>query len=150
MDLESILLPMFVLWLLGLLFTVFRGGMEMIWKIPAVLISVFYVIWFRNELGTSLHHYQENFALSFVAFLTGLGHAGGLILFLLWPVVLLYSGYAASSSAARGFLRFMVIVTLLYWIFWFVDHFVYTIPVGNLTRVLPEKLHFEMPKPPSH
>lgn len=147
MDLRSILLPLFILWSFGSLLLLFRRRVEAIWRISAFLIFLFYLLWFRADLVASYLAYMGAFNHTVVSLLHFSHQAIGFSLLLFWPLALYVAFIAGSRGLSSGLMRFLVLVTLFYWIFSLALQVTNFDPMAPLERWLPEKVH--LPAVPS-
>ncbi|MBI3395991.1 MAG: hypothetical protein HY042_09160 [Spirochaetia bacterium] len=150
LNLDGLILPLFIVWFLGVFVIIFRRGIEAMWKISAVLIFVFYMIWFRDALILDWERYRDHFSGSVVLLAAWTGELTGFALLLFWPVVSMTAAYTLAGGASKSMLRTFVLLTLFYWMFWFLNRFVYPLPVAEWAGHLPDKIQWELPKPPTH
>ena len=123
MELKSLFFPLFALWIPGLILILFRRNLEFFWKLAALLIFLFYGIWFQDNIQVSFHLYAESFTKIFPILFQELGDILALVLFLVWPPLLLAAFFTKSLETTRGLLRTLVLFTLFYWVFWFLNFF---------------------------
>ncbi len=145
MELDHIILPLFLLWLVGLVLLLFRRTIPLAWKISAVLVFVFYGIYFSRELfDAALPRYIEDWGTELPRFLSAVVTLFPLLLVLFWPFALIAIHRNRTAEEALVFLRNLVLVTLFFWCFWFLAYFLgwdMSAGVGEaLQNALPEKL----------
>ncbi|MCB1166562.1 MAG: hypothetical protein KDK33_10430 [Leptospiraceae bacterium] len=146
-DLRNIILPIFVIWAFVLLFFLFRRGPGALWKSCAILIFLFYGAYHYKELQESYQAFLLHFNKTTIAAIIDLFKGFGAVLFWMWPVALWISYYATSDELARTSIRWMVLLTLFFWVFFFL--FTFYPPVDRTTAEgwLPGT--FKMPEIPS-
>lgn len=138
--------PLALFWGLALLLVLFRRRLGASWKIGALLLYVFYVIWFREAILQAWQGFHEQFGVSLFAMLGALWQEVGRTLMLVWPVFLLIVFFLASDRSASWILRMLVVLTLFYWLFFFLFR---SLPEGwarPYQEKLPQKL--EIPSLP--
>jgi hypothetical protein len=138
--------PLALFWGLALLLVLFRRRLGASWKIGALLLYVFYVIWFREAILQAWQGFHEQFGVSLFAMLDALWQEVGRTLMLVWPVFLLMVFFLASDRSASWILRMLVVLTLFYWLFFFLFR---SLPEGwarPYQEKLPQKL--EIPSLP--
>ena len=69
------------------------------------------------------------------------------MLFLLWPVMLWVSYYASSDELSKTGIRWMVLLTLFFWVFYFLFEFYPPVDRSTVEGWLPDR--FSMPSIPS-
>ena len=119
-------------WVLGLavvcsvplsIFVLFRRGMPGLWKLAASAVTVFYVLWFRDDLALVLATKQ----LPLRDTLPLLGHTllrlTGLLLAILWPITLAAGVFARARDQAAKKVQRLIIFTALFWMALLVDVF---------------------------
>ncbi len=111
--------PLALVWGIGLLLVLFRRGAGIPWKLAALLLFVFYVVWFRELILQGKEDFQLQFGTSILLLLSTLWQEIGRTLMLLWPVLLFMIFFLASDRSASYLLRLFVILTLFYWLFYF-------------------------------
>ena len=138
MELNVVFFPVFALWGLALLLLLFRRGLEALWKLCALLIFTFYVIWFRADIAASLGQLAA-FSKTFPLFLARLGDLIALCLILFWPVALFGAFFSPVPEAARSVVKRLVLVTVFFWLFWLLD--IFTPPfLSGVLDILGDKL----------
>lgn len=145
MELDHIILPLFALWLIGLGLLLFRRTIPLIWKISAVLVFVFYAIYFSHELfDVALTRYLADWGSELPRFLGAAVALIPLLLVLLWPFALIAIHRNRTAEEALVFLRNLVLFTLFFWCFWFLAYFLgWKLDAGlgdALLKALPEKI----------
>jgi len=138
--------PLALFWGIALFFVLFRRRLGAAWKIGALLLYIFFVVWFREPIlqGWNGFHYQ--FGASLFAMLAALWLEVGRTLMLVWPVFLVMVFFFASDRSASWILRVLVVLTLFYWLFFFLFR---SLPEGwakPYQEKIPQKL--EMPALP--
>ena len=149
-ELKSILLPVYCFWCFLLLFFLFRRGPGALWKASAVLIFVFYGIYQYQELMLSYQAFRDQFNVTVVGMVIHLFKSFGSVLFLLWPVMLWVSYYASSDELSRTVIRWMVLLTLFFWIFYFLFEFYPPVDRATVEGWFPGRFSVpEIPSPPT-
>lgn len=138
--------PVAVFWCLSLLFVLFRRRLGFIWKIAALLLFVFYVVWFREPIFIGLANFQNQFASTFLAVIKEIWVDFGRSLILLTPVLLFLVFFKVSDKGAATLLRFIVVLSLFYWLFFFLFQSLPPNWANPIESKLPKKL--ELPKMP--
>lgn len=102
-------------WGIGISMLWFRPRVEIIWKVIATVILLFYIWFFFEEIrggytafasdwyGFSLNFLKELLALVFVN------------LFFIWPLSLVIIFYKADAIGAEKLLKFLCVLTLVLW-----------------------------------
>ncbi|MBU44569.1 MAG: hypothetical protein CMN76_15215 [Spirochaetaceae bacterium] len=146
-ELKSIILPVYALWCFLLLFFLFRRGPGALWKGCAFLIFAFYGIYHYNELIQSYQAFVDQFNKTTVSMVIQIFRSFGSVLFLLWPVMLWVSYYASSDELSKTVIRWMVLLTLFFWVFYFLFEFYPPVDRSTVEGWLPDR--FSMPSIPS-
>ena len=63
---DQITLPLFILWIIGLILSFFRRDLDFLWKAFFLLIFMFYVIQFHEELFAGYYRFKYNYAKEIV------------------------------------------------------------------------------------
>ena len=138
--------PVAALWGIGLFLLLFRRRIGFVGKLGAVLLYAFYVIWFRDQILIGYDGFRFQFGSSLFAALAAVWQETGRSLLLVWPLAVFFVFFAASDKVSSWLLKTMVVVTLFFWLFFFLFR---SLPDGwqiQYQKMLPDKL--EMPKLP--
>ncbi|MCB1139479.1 MAG: hypothetical protein KDK23_12015, partial [Leptospiraceae bacterium] len=74
----------------------------------------------------------------------------GSVLFLLWPVMLWVSYYATSDELSRTVIRWMVLLTLFFWVFYFLFEFYPPVDRATVESWFPGQFSVpDIPSPPT-
>ncbi len=150
LELKSIILPVYVIWCFLLLFFLFRRGPGALWKACGVLIFVFYGIYHYREIMDSYTAFEQSFNVTLVSMGISLFKSFGSVLFLLWPVMLWVSYYASSDELSKTVIRWMVLLTLFFWVFYFLFEFYPPVDRSTVEGWLPGKFSVpDIPSPPT-
>lgn len=149
-NLTPILLPLFGLWTLGILLVLFRRGLGAAYKISALLIYVFYGLWFLEPTLASLSLYLSSLNTVLPELFGLFKNLAGLGLLFLWPLALFAVFQMGGTDRAAGLLRTMVLLTLFFWLFWLLNYFLAPWPEELLRSLLPDQLQMpDIPPPPT-
>lgn len=149
MDLQALLLPLFLLWFAALGLLCFRGEIAWIWKGAGLFIFLFYTLFFGEELLKSWDRYTMQFLMEFPRFLTNFMKLLPFLLLLFWPVFLLIAYNSNSIRRSERIIRNMVLLTLFYWLFWISTNYFYFPPRGWSSQQIIQKIrNFRLPEPP--
>lgn len=149
-ELKSILLPVYAIWAFLLIFFLFRRGPGALWKSCAILIFAFYGIYHYKELILSYQAFQNSFNVTFVGMIIQMFRSLGSVLFLIWPVMLWVAYYAASDELSRTVVRWMVLLTLFFWVFYFLFEFYPPVDRATVEGWLPDRFSLpDIPSPPT-
>ena len=146
-NLHPLLFPLFTLWALGMLLVLFRRGPGVAYKVSALLIFVFYAVWFQEPILASFELYRTSLDLALPAFFGNLQSLFALGLLVLWPGMVFVVFQTGAGEQAAGLLRTMVLLTLLFWLFWMLNYFLAPWPGEMLRELVPRD--FKMPDLPS-
>ena len=116
---DQIILPIFILWLIGIILSFFKRDLEFLWKAFFLLFFLFYVIQFHEELFLGFYRFKYNYAKEIVGWIYGIGKASYFFLLLSWPISLIRIYYSASGYLSEITIRIQVIVTVVYWILFY-------------------------------
>ena len=119
MEIKVIFLPLMAVWGLALLFLLFRGGLESVWKGAGVILFIFYAIWFHREIAGSYRLYLQNLSAVMPIFFITIGDLIAVSLVLAWPVGISIAFFTKSSEFSRGIMKSLLFITLFFWIFRF-------------------------------
>ncbi|MCB1326912.1 MAG: hypothetical protein H7A21_03375 [Spirochaetales bacterium] len=151
MEIGSLLLPLFLLWALGTLLLLLRKEMAWAWKISALLVFAFYCGWMFPALKQSYEAMGPDPLQEVIALLKALIAVLPVVLLVVWPVMALVAYFTAISQQAERIVRNLVLVTLFYWVFWFVCLGLGLSTTEAVDHLLPNDLHLpELPAPPSN
>ncbi len=136
---EQITLPIFILWVIGLILSFFRKDLDFLWKAFFLLIFMFYVIQFHEELFASFYRFKYNYAKEIVSWIYGLGKATYYFLLISWPLSLIRIYYSATDYLSELTIRIQVIITVAYWF----SFYIYTLFQARIDNFLLNTLvHF--------
>jgi hypothetical protein len=138
---EQITLPIFIFWILGILYSFFRKDLDISYKLFAVLIFLFYIYQFQNELFAGYFRLKTGYAREIVLWIYGLGKAIYFILLFAWPLALIRIYFTAAFPISELTIKFLVFLSAFYWISFFVysylhkeiDHFMLNVLVHFFT-----------------
>lgn len=105
-----------VLWGIAVAFLVFRPRVSFVWKIAAIMLYLFYIWFFREEIVTGYTSFVGAWYETLVLFLKEIVFLMFYLLFVFWPVTLVIIFYKADDIGAEFLLKFMVVFTLVVWI----------------------------------
>ncbi|MBW7857605.1 MAG: hypothetical protein H3C43_04760 [Leptonema sp. (in: Bacteria)] len=143
---EVLQFPVAVFWCVALLFVLFRRRLGFIWKFAALLLFVFYLVWFREPILVGLANFQNQFGPTLVIVCKEIWIDFGRSLILLTPVLLFIVFFKVSDKGSATLLRFLVVLSLFYWLFFFLFQSLPPNWADSIETKLPKKL--EMPKMP--
>lgn len=112
-----------VCWGVGIVMLWFRPRIEIIWKIIATVILLFYIWFFFDEIGGGYRSFTAGwygFSLNFLKELVSLVFVN---LFFIWPLSLVIIFYKADAIGAEKLLKFLCVLTLLLWIVFIIYFF---------------------------
>ncbi|HOD14144.1 MAG TPA: hypothetical protein PK307_16200 [Spirochaetota bacterium] len=112
-----------IFWGIGIGMLWFRPRIEIVWKIIATIILVFYIWFFFDEISSGYAAFSAgwyNFVVNFLKELISLVYVN---LFFIWPVALILIFYKADAIGAERLLRFLCVLTLVIWIVFIVYDF---------------------------
>lgn len=112
-----------IFWGIGIAMLWFRPRIEIIWKIIATVIFLFYIWFFFDEISSGYAAFSAgwyNFVLNFLKELVSLIFVN---LFFIWPLALILIFYKADAIGAEKLLRFLCVLTLVIWIVFIVYDF---------------------------
>ena len=66
---DQIILPIFILWLIGIILSFFKRDLEFLWKAFFLLFFLFYVIQFHEELFLGFYRFKYNYAKEIVGWI---------------------------------------------------------------------------------
>ena len=92
------------------------NDLEFLWKAFFLLIFLFYVIQFHEEIFAAYYRFKYNYAKEVVNWIYGIGKATYYFLFISWAITLIRIYYSASGFLSELTIRIQVIITLLYWV----------------------------------
>ena len=144
---DHILFLLASFWLLGLIRLLFSKSLGWAWSLSAILLFVFYIIFYKDPLLTETGRFiEEPWATSQELLQTGFAVLP-LALFALWPVVLWQLVRMPSPLAERRF-QTLFLLTIFYWLFWFGLQWMGYQPNELIRRALSGVGSLELPKPP--
>lgn len=112
-----------IFWGIGVGMLWFRPRIEIVWKIIATVIFLFYIWFFFDEISSGYAAFSAgwyNFVVNFLKELISLVFVN---LFFIWPVALIIIFYKADAIGAEKLLRFLCVLTLAIWIVFIVYDF---------------------------
>ena len=117
---DQIILPLFIIWGIALVLSLFREDTEFLWKIIFLFIYVFYFFQFLPEITISMNRLIKSYPYEIVNWLSGFGKMFYFFLLVIWPVMLLRFFYSASGHISKASIAALISATLLYWIAFFI------------------------------
>lgn len=133
---EQITLPIFIVWIVGLLLAFFRRDLEFLWKAFFLLIFLFYVIQFHEDLFSAYYRLKYNYAKELVGWIYGLGKATYYMLLLTWPLSLIRIYYSAAGYLSEITIRIQITVNVIYWM----GFYIYTVFQARIDNFLMNTL----------
>ncbi|TGN19916.1 hypothetical protein [Leptospira idonii] len=121
--LESIAFPILFLWFIGLLLVLFRRDLEPHWKFFFFLVFCFYMVQFFPEFLAGISRFRDQPKRELLIWISGLGNATYVFLFLLWPLVLVRIYYSASNQLSKTLIPVLSYGTVVYWALFFLWSF---------------------------
>ncbi|MCC5814647.1 MAG: hypothetical protein JJT78_07820 [Leptospira sp.] len=116
---DQIVLPVFIIWFLGLVLVFFRKDIDLHWKISFLFLFIVYFVVFGREWSAALDRLEEQPSWEIRNWIYGIGKALFYFLFILWPITLIRLFYSSSKELARLTSSIIVSVTVVYWfLFW--------------------------------
>jgi len=112
-----------VIWGLSTVLLWFRPRIEIFWKIISLLIFVFYIWFFFDEINSGFTAFTANWYKTTIDFLKELITLVFGNLFFLWPLALIIIFYKADDMGAEKLLKFMCILTLVLWLVFIVYYY---------------------------
>jgi len=109
--------PIFLfLWGAAIALLLFRPYLSAVWKLLPLLLFLFYLWFFHQEFLSTYTALKVNFAATIIAFLKDLLIALFYILFLLWPVGIVFAFYSADEVTSEFIIKFLIALTLVVWL----------------------------------
>jgi hypothetical protein len=105
-----------IFWGAGIAMLWFRPRLELVWKIIATVIFVFYIWFFFDEFSSGFNAFSAGwygFILNFLKELVSLVFVN---LFFIWPLALILIFYKADAIGAEKLLKFLCVLTLVLWV----------------------------------
>ncbi len=116
---EETILPVFLVWFSALILVMFRGDLDLHWKISLFLCFVVYLIVFSPEWSRALDRLEEHPGFEIRNWIRGVGKLTFYFLFLLWPVTLIRIYYSVSGELAKEAAAILTGATVGFWfLFW--------------------------------
>ena len=117
-ELQLLALPVLVLWGLFGILLLFRRGLPVIWKVTSLLLAVFYGVWLHPQIRSGWQLYTAKPGDALLQLGTVLFQIMGLLLLVAWPLTMIQAVTARgpSGDAVQGRVRFLAVVTMLYWL----------------------------------
>lgn len=112
-----------VFWGIGIAMLWFRPRVEIIWKIIATVILLFYIWFFFDEIRGGYASFAAGwygFSLNFLKELLSLVFVN---LFFIWPLSLVIIFYKADAIGAEKLLKFLCVLTLVLWVVFIIYFF---------------------------
>ncbi len=112
-----------VLWGIGIVMLWFRQRIELVWKIIATVILVFYIWFFFDEINSGYNSFTAEwygFLLNFLKEILSLVFVN---LFFIWPLALVLIFYKSDAIGAEKLLKFLCVLTLVLWMIFIVYFF---------------------------
>jgi hypothetical protein len=104
------------LWGLATAFLIFRPRVSFLWKIAAIMLFLFYIWVFREEILNGYNALVNDWYGSIVIFAKEMLALVFYLMFIFWPLSLIIIFYKADDIGAENLLKFMVVFTLMLWI----------------------------------
>ncbi|MCZ8157312.1 MAG: hypothetical protein O9264_14380 [Leptospira sp.] len=113
---EYLAFPILFVWFIGLLLTFFRRDLEPHWKFFFFLVFCFYMVQFFPEFWAGVARWKANPKTELLSWLSALGNATYVFLFLLWPLVLVRIYYSAANNLSKTLIPLLSYGTVIYWV----------------------------------
>jgi uncharacterized membrane protein YfcA len=134
---DQIVVPIFLIWFIGLILVFFRKNLDLHWKFSFLFIFVIYIIVFGKEWSQALDRLEANPGWEVRNWIYGLGKALFYFLFILWPISLVRMFYSTSRELVVLTSNILVTVTISYWfLFWLYFQFQSEIDQFFMTRFM--------------
>ena len=148
MGIDQILLLLLFLWCLGTVLVLFRRELSMVWKISAVLVFGLYALWYYPDWSAAYQRLIGAPEIEILVVLTAILDILPVVLLIVWPFVIFHV-FQSTPGQAQNTLRNMILLTLFYWVLWFVCYSAGFTPSDALRHYLPESLELPaIPEPP--
>ncbi|MDZ4727877.1 MAG: hypothetical protein SH817_17095 [Leptospira sp.] len=113
---EYLAFPILFIWFIGLLLTFFRRDLEPHWKFFFFLVFCFYMVQFFPEFWAGIGRWKLNPKQELLTWISAMGNAFYVFLFLLWPIVLVRIYYSASNNLSKTLIPVLAYGTVVYWV----------------------------------
>ncbi len=114
-----------VFWGIGIAMLWFRPRIELVWKIIATVILVFYIWFFYSEISSGYGSFVAGWYGFSITFLKELLSLVFVNLFFIWPAGLILIFYKADAVGAEKLLKFLCVLTIVLW-FVFILYFFFS------------------------
>lgn len=149
MELNSVVLPLFIIWLIALILMLFRRGIGVTWKIASIFTFIFYILFLNQTLLESYDYYRNHFNQAIVQSAIHFFKGSGTVLLLLWPVALFYAFRTAADKNAKNVLTWFVLLSVFYWLFFLLFTYLPPFSASDVEAILPDRLSIpDIPDPP--
>lgn len=105
-----------LIWAISAVLLLFRPRISLVWKVAALLLLLFYIWFFKEEIYKAIVLLKTDWFTSLVTFLKEFLFLLFYLLFIFWPLALVVVFYHSDDIGAERLLRFMVILTLVVWV----------------------------------
>ncbi|MBN2160633.1 MAG: hypothetical protein JW807_14690 [Spirochaetes bacterium] len=112
-----------VFWCIGIGMLWFRPRIELIWKIIATVILLFYIWFFFDEIVSGYNGFTAGWYGTVLNFLKEVLSLVFVNLFFIWPAALILIFYKADSIGAEKLLKFLCVLTLVLWVVFIIYFF---------------------------
>lgn len=136
----DVIFPLMVFWGIALILYFIRSEQELIWKVSVILIFFFYFLWFKDDFFLAMRNLLDHTNVYLPGMIKVTGQLLGLGLLILWPLILFFSFFSASPALSRDMVRMITVITLFYWLFWFLFYFTGNPFEDSLNKILPPRL----------
>ena len=113
---ESIIFPLFVFWIIGLIYSFFREELEIHLKFFSILIFFFYVFLFQDELILGFARLKKSYAKEIVSWVYGFSKISYFYLLLAWPLTLIRIFFSAAHTVSKLNLFILISFTVFYFL----------------------------------
>lgn len=119
---ETIIFPLFIFWIIGLIYSFLRKELEIHIKFISILIFFFYIYTFQDELILGFVRLKKSYAKEVISWIYGFSKASYFYLLLAWPITLIRIFFSAAHTVSK----LNLIILIYYTIFYFTISLIYT------------------------
>lgn len=130
-----------IFWGIGIGMLWFRPRIDLVWKIIATVILIFYIWFFFDEIINGYNGFTAGWYGSVLNFLKEVLSLVFVNLFFIWPAALILIFYKADDIGAEKLLKFLCVLTLVLWVI-FIMYFFFSKGIDefmlrNLKEMVP-------------
>ncbi len=121
-SIKSLVIIIAFVWGIFTILNIFHSGLQIFWRIMLIFIYLLFVLFYyeilKNQFFLIIREPKNYFINILNEFIVFVGYLD-IVLYILWPWLLIYTFFSIREKKSLEFIKKMILITLLYWLFIF-------------------------------